>query len=209
MVELAERLAAIAPGKEAEESLFRQFRHGSDRGGHQAGAVSHAARQDHRVSRMLSRTHAGRAFAHRVKGRAAQGIWRAARRRVSHSVSEFLPLSVRQSFAVHLRRGGHVSGDAKFSSAWSIRRKWRRFSSSRFRARADTFPRRRNFCIELQRICRKHGILLVCRRSAERHGAHGEMVGRRSRRASSRTFFAWPRESLRACRFPRPSRARA
>ena len=41
MVELAEKLASIAPGKEAEARLFRQFRRGSDRSGDQAGELSH------------------------------------------------------------------------------------------------------------------------------------------------------------------------
>ena len=93
-----------------EESLFRQLGHGSHRSGHQAGAIPHAARQDHRVSRLLSRTHARRAFAHRVQSRAAQGIRRAAGRRVSHSLSEFLSLPARQSIALHLRRIGDVPG---------------------------------------------------------------------------------------------------
>ena len=146
----------------AEESLLRQLGHGSDRSGHQAGAVSHAARQNHRVSRLLSWTHARRAFADRFEGRAAQGIRRAAGRRVSHSLSEFVPLPVWQSVAVHLRRGGHVSGDAKFSSAWSIPTEVAAVFIEPIQGEGGYVPAPKEFLLELQRICRKHGILLVC-----------------------------------------------
>ena len=57
---------------------------------------------------------------------------------------------------------GHVSGARNFQAPGRSRGSGGRSSSSRFRAKAATFPRRRNSCVELQRICRKHGILLVC-----------------------------------------------
>ena len=74
MVELAEKLASIAPGKDAEARLLRKFRRRSHRSGDQAGALSHQARQIHRVPRLLSRPHHGCAFAHRQQSGAAQRI---------------------------------------------------------------------------------------------------------------------------------------
>ena len=164
-----------------EESLFRQLRHGSHRSGHQAGALPHAARQNHRVSWLLSRAHARRAFAHRVQGRAAQGIRRAAGRRVSHSLSEFLSLPVRQSVAVHLRRIGDVSGARNFQAPRRSRGSGGDFHRAdsgrrRIRSRAEGIPAR--VAAHLPQARNSSGV----RRSAERHGTHGEMVGLRTRR---------------------------
>ena len=61
-------------GRCAAARLFRQFRHGGDRGRHEAGALSHRAREVHRVPRSFPRPHAGRAVAHREQGRAAPRI---------------------------------------------------------------------------------------------------------------------------------------
>ncbi len=44
MAELAQKLAGDRPGRFSQARLLRQFRHGSGRGGHQAGALSHAPR---------------------------------------------------------------------------------------------------------------------------------------------------------------------
>ena len=165
----------------SKKSLFWQFRNGSHRGGNQTGALPYEARQNHRVSRLLSRTHARRAFAHRVQGRAAQGIRRAFGRRVSHSVSEFLSLPVRQSFALHLRRIGHVLGTRNFQaprrslgSGGDFHRAHSR--RGRIRSRARGIPA--GIAAHLPQT--RHSPRV--RRSAERHGAHGKMVGVRTRR---------------------------
>ena len=144
LVELGRTARRRGSRQRGEESLFRQLGHGSHRSGHQAGAIPHAPRQDHRVSWLLSRAHARRAFAHRVQGRAAQGIWRAAGRRISHSLSEFLSLPVRQSFALHLRRIGDVSGTRNFQAPGRSRGSGGDFHRADSRAKADTFPRPRN-----------------------------------------------------------------
>ena len=111
---------------------------------------------------MFPRAHAGRAFAHRFEGRAAKRIWRAARRRFSHPLSEFLSLPVRQSVAVR-----RASNRPRF---------WRREIFKRLvdpeevaavfiepiQGEGGYVPAPKEFLLELQRICRKHGILLVC-----------------------------------------------
>ena len=181
LVELAERLCRGGSRQRGEESLFRQLGHGSHRSGHQAGALPHAPRQDHRVPRLLSRAHARRAFAHRVQGRAAQGIRRAAGRRVSHSLSEFLSLPVRQSFALHVRRIGDVSGARNLQAPGRSRRSGGDFHRAdsgrrRIRSRAEGISRR--VAAHLPEARNPSRV----RRSAERHGTHREMVGQRPRR---------------------------
>ena len=65
MVQLAEKLASIAPGAGRASRVFRKFRRRSHRSRHEAGALSHRPRQIHRLHRRFSWTHAGRALAHR------------------------------------------------------------------------------------------------------------------------------------------------
>ena len=133
-------------GRRREARLFRQFRHGSDRSGDEARALSHGTRQIHRVPRLLSRAHDGRAFAHGEQGRAAQGFRRAARGRLSRAVSEYLsrrnggPPRKRRRRRPRVHRGGAVQAPRRSA------RKWPRFSSSRFKAKAAIFPRPPNFC---------------------------------------------------------------
>jgi len=59
---------------------------------------------------------------------------------------------------------------------------WPESSSSRFRARAATCLRPRDFLQSLQRICRKYGIMFVADESAVRYGPHRQVVGIGSRR---------------------------
>ena len=162
MVELAERLARDRSGQGAEESLLRQLGHRSDRGGHQTGALPHPARQNYRLLRLLPRAHARRAFAHRFEGRAAKRIWRAAGRCFSHSIIR-IPTAARMAIPRH-------------AIAWRRRRFWRREIFKRLvdpqevaavfiepiQGEGGYVPAPKKFLLELQRICRKHGILLVC-----------------------------------------------
>ena len=62
MVQLAEKLAAIAPGGGPASRVFRQLRDRGDGGRHEAGALSHRPRQVHRLHRGVSRAHAWARF---------------------------------------------------------------------------------------------------------------------------------------------------
>ncbi len=104
MVALAEKLADIAPGGLAAARFVRQLRRGGHRRRHQAGALGHRTRQDHRVLRQLSRPHHGRAVAHRAQGRAARRLRAADPGRGPRAVPQLLPLPVRAK-AGELRGG--------------------------------------------------------------------------------------------------------
>ena len=73
----------------------RKLGGGSHGGVHQAGAVRHRARQDHRLLRRVSRAHHGGAFAHRAQGGAARALRAADSGGGSRAVSQLLPLPVR------------------------------------------------------------------------------------------------------------------
>ena len=88
LVELAEKLAATCPRQGSQAGLFRQFRRGSHRSRHQARALSHQARQAHRLLRQLSRTHDGRFVPDRQQSRPAQAFRSAARWRISRALSQ-------------------------------------------------------------------------------------------------------------------------
>ena len=180
LVELAERLAAIAPGKEPKKVYF------GNSGTEAIEAAIKLARYHTRRDKIIA-FHG--CFHGRTLGALSLTASKAVQRkgfgsllagRVSHSVSEFLPLPVRPSVAVRLRGGGHVSGTEIFKRLVDPQEVAAVFIEP-IQGEGGYVPAPKKFLLELQRICRKHGILLVCRRSAERDGAHGKVVGRRSR----------------------------
>ncbi len=143
---LRERLAAVAPGKEAKKVYF------GNSGTEAIEAAIKLARYHTRRDKIIAfhgcfhgRT-LGALSLTASKAVQRKGFGALLGRRISHSVSEFVSLPVRQSFAVRHASSRRRFWSARFSSGWSIPRKSRRFSSSRFRAKADTSPRRRNFC---------------------------------------------------------------
>ena len=129
----------------------------------EAGALSHQAAERDRVFWRVPRAHDGRAFADRVEA-AAEAAFRAAgagrdARSLSGCVSR--RLGDAQDAETVCARAARASSRRSCSRPRFRRRKWRRFSSSRFRAKAATWSRRTIFMQELRRICDQHGILLV------------------------------------------------
>ena len=102
--------------------------------------------------------------------------------------------------ADNLRWAARASSKRNCSRPCWLRRKWRRSSSSRCRAKADTWSRRRSSC----RNCGASAIVTAScwwwtkSRAALDEPANG---GLWSTRASSRTWFAWRRELRPACRW--------
>ena len=90
MVELAEKLARLAPGKRRQESFLHQLRHRNRRGGHQARALSYQAPACDRLSRRLSWPDDGFVVAHRQPGFAPRPFRSADSRRASCAL-RFLP----------------------------------------------------------------------------------------------------------------------
>ena len=158
---LAEKLASIAPGKEAKRVYF------GNSGAEAVEAAIKLARYHTRRDKVIafygcvSRADDGRAFADGEQGSAAQGIWRLARRRDSHAVSRHLSRIARQWIPRRSAADCLAYLENEIFKRRLILKKWRRFSSSRFRARVATCRRRWNFCRGCRQICRKHGIMLV------------------------------------------------
>ena len=208
MVELAEKLAAIAPGGRAAPRLLRQLRHRGDRGGHEAGALSHRPRQVHRLSRRIPRPHDGRAVAHREQGGAAQGLRPAGAGRLSRALSRLLPRARRQD-------AGDMRGE--------LRRADRRASCSERMLPAEEVAAivvepvqgeggyivpPQKFFDELRAVARAPRNPAGLRRSAVRHGPHRQACGRPSISASRPISSPPPKASPAACRCAPPSRAR-
>ena len=144
-VRLAEQLASIAPIDGDGPDVLRQLRHGSHRGGDQAGALSHEAAGHHRVSRRVPRTLAGIAVADREQGDPAPRIRSVHARRAITRPIRTRTASTGSADAV--RGAVPVLHHAISSSCtWSLPTKSPPSSSSRFRAKAATSSRRRRSC---------------------------------------------------------------
>ena len=173
------RVDRARQGRQAR--LFRQFRHRSHRSGDEARPLSHAARQIHRVLRLLPRPHDGLAFADGEQSRAAQAIRRAARRRLSRALSEHLSRRRRRSPGKRRRRCARVHRRGAFQAprrSRGSRRNFHRADSGRRRlsSRAGRISAGARAHLPQARHPARR------RRSAVRHGPHRQVVGRGSRR---------------------------
>ena len=142
-VRLGEEMNAIAPWQGAEAIVLLQLRHRGDRGGDQAGALSHQALRHHRVSRQLSRPHARVAVGDVEQGDSAPGLRPAARRRLSRAVPESAIAARPGESPRRAPPRASTSSRTRSSCISSRRTKSRRCSSSRSRAKAATSCRRR------------------------------------------------------------------
>ena len=213
-VRLAEELAALAPiaggvrsffgnsGTEAIEACIKLARYATRRPEH------------HRVSRRLSRPHAGIAVADGEQGDPAPRLRTAHARRVSRAVSGLLSLSGRPRRRRLRGASASTSSSTSCSCTWSRPTKSRRSSSSRSRARAATSSRRTQFLQRLRELTTQHGILLVVDEVQSGMGRTGKMfaiehfgvepdidrdrqgdrvgAAARRRRARAPELMAWP-----------------
>ena len=180
----------------------------AERGGDQAGALRTRSGTD--IIAFLGAFHGrtmGSLSLTASKAMQRRGLRAADAGRVPRAVRGLLPLPGRPD-----------AGDAARPSAWTSSRtscsctscrptKSPRSSSSRSRARAATSCRRRSSMQRLRELTTQHGILLIVRRSAVRHGPHRQDVRHRAlrRRARHRDH----REGHRVGHAARRRRARA
>ena len=207
MVALAEKLARDCAGRRGAAGFLRQFGRGGDGRRHQAGALGHRARQDHRLFRQLSRAHHGSAVADRAQGGAAPRIRSAGAGRGARAVPQLLSLPVRQGagelrggvreahrrHAAQDHRAGRGNGGHR-GGAGAGRRRIRRAAEEVLRRAGARGAGRTGFC--------------WCSTKCSRGWAAPAGCGRRSISTPCRTFSRWPRESPAGCRWAPRWRAR-
>ena len=89
---LGEEMAAHRAVQRPEAHVLRQLRHRGQRGGDQAGALSHQALRHHRLPRQLPRPHAGIAVADLEPGDPAPGVRTAGGRHLPRALRQLLSL---------------------------------------------------------------------------------------------------------------------
>ena len=161
MVELAEKLAAIAPGKEKKKVYFGNSGTEAIEAAMKLARYHTAPRQIHLVLWLLSWTHDGLAFAHREQSDSAQRLWIARPGRVPCALSES-----------YRGLGRHHAPNTRPTMRWRISR------TNLFQSVVDPHdvagiviepiqgeggyvPAPENFLAGLQQLCRQHGILLI------------------------------------------------
>ncbi len=171
-IDLAERLATVAPGPTPKKVFFANSGAEAIEGGAEARPLAHRAEPRGRVLRRVPRPHLRGDVAERVEARPPPRVLAA---RAGHSPRR-LPANVpgrrnlcRQVPARREHRRHDLQADVP------RRKRWRRSSSSRSRAKAATTRSPHGFLPALRALCDKHGILLVVDEVQSGMGRTGKM----------------------------------
>ena len=161
MVELAQKLAAIAPGKSPKRVYF------GNSGTEAVEAAIKLARYHTRRDKIIAFYGAfhGRTMGSlsltASKTSAAQGIWRAAVGRLPRAVPQSLSLPARASRLIRTAPNAPLSSSSELFRKIVDPEEVAAIVVEPIQGEGGYVPAPREFLLELQRICRRHGILLI------------------------------------------------